>query len=121
VTGPYFVTGGGSRNPIWNRLRSDMLGRRVRVPVGSEGAAGMAMLAAAGVAAANQPPDGRHASGASASPLAAVATRMLGSSQPIDPDPRRHERLGEGYAEFVGALSARGWLAEPPTDTRAVP
>jgi sugar (pentulose or hexulose) kinase len=118
VTGPYFVTGGGSRNPVWNRLRSDVLGWRVRVPAGSEGAAGMAMLAAAGVAAANLSPGGPRASGASASPLAAVASRMLGSSEPIDPDQRRHDRLGDAYARFVGELSARGWLAEAPAGTR---
>lgn len=118
VTGPYFVTGGGSRNAVWNRLRSDVLGLQVRVPAESEGAAGMAMLAAAGVAAANPSSGGRRAAEASASPLAAVATRMLGSSEPIGPDLRRHDRLGDAYATFVGELAARGWLAGVPMDTR---
>lgn len=117
VTGPYLVTGGGSRNPVWNRLRSDVLGRQVLVPARSEGAAGMAMLAAAGVSDADASRDGRHAPGASASPLAAVATRMLGSSEPIDPDPGRQERLDDAYTRFVGELSARGWLVGAPVGT----
>lgn len=42
------LTGGGSRNRLWNQLRCDVLGVGARIPANAEPALGMAVLAAAG-------------------------------------------------------------------------
>ncbi|GGS14202.1 carbohydrate kinase [Streptomyces aureoverticillatus] len=95
VDGPLTFTGGGARNPYWNRLRADVLGRPVRLPEQAEGAVGMAVLAAT-------------SSGASVRDAADAMVRGLAE---IHPDPARTARWTPVYLRFVDALAARGWLA----------
>ena len=125
VSGPVLFTGGGARNPVWTQLRADVLGRAVQLPGHAEGAAGMAVLAAAGatadadgsgpggIAGTRTGAGGVGASGtgaASVDPLRAAATRMLRPARTIDADVDRHERLMPAYARFVDELLQRGWI-----------
>lgn len=98
-----YVTGGGARNSVWTQLRADTLQRELSVPVQSEGAAGMAMLAAAGHLAR----DGADA----ADPLERVAQRMAPESSLVEPRLNRREPLAEAYAGFIDHLAENGWLA----------
>lgn len=94
VGGPVSFTGGGSRNRWWNQLRCDLLGAEVRIPSSAEPSVGMAVLAA-GVVEGDVP---------------AAAGRMVQTREVLHPDPARHAELAAGYADFVDALTARGWL-----------
>ncbi|MEU6992100.1 FGGY family carbohydrate kinase [Streptomyces sp. NPDC046465] len=94
VDGPLTLTGGGARNPYWNRLRADVLGRPVWVPEQAEGAIGMAVLAATsgGVEVRD------------------AAAAMVRTGQEILPDPVRTARWLPVYLALVDELAARGWL-----------
>ena len=105
IRGPILLTGGGARSDAWNRVRADMLGRSVGLSVHQEGAAGMAVLAAAGHAVAC---DDSLASTA----LDDAAARMTGVRLTIDPRPAGHERLTDYYRALVGDLHDRGWLPD---------
>ena len=109
TSGPVLLTGGGSRNAAWNQLRADTLGHPVSLPAHNEGAAGMAMLAAAGH---------RVAVGelATTRALAAVAERMTGPRTTVDPDPARHDRLMPSYIALVDELHSRGWVPDALAD-----
>ena len=102
VSGPVSFTGGGSRNRWWNQLRCDLLGAQVRIPVSSEPSVGMAVLAA----------------GAVEGDVPAAAARMVATRELLQPDTDRHAELAAGYADFVTALTDRGWL-DTPTAVRA--
>lgn len=102
VTGPVSFTGGGARNAWWNQLRCDLLGTPVRIPASAEPAVGMAVLAA-----------GAHEGG-----VAAAAGRMVRVRAELQPDARRGAGLAAGYADFVTALTDRGWL-DPRTAAHA--
>ncbi len=95
TTGPVSFTGGPTRNSWWNQLRCDLLGRPVQVPTEPHPSTGMAMLAAA--------EEGR---------LAATVDAMVAVGESYEPDLDRGADLAAGYAELVGALRERGWLAE---------
>jgi D-ribulokinase len=94
VSGPVSFTGGGSRNPWWNQLRCDLLGAEVRIPTSAEPAVGMAVLAA----------------GAVEGDVLVAAGRMVRTRELLQPDAGRREALAAGYADFVDALTDRGWL-----------
>lgn len=111
TSGPLLLTGGGARNPRWNQLRADVLGRPVSLPVHSEGAAGMAVLAAAGYAAA-EADTGREGH----DPLPTVAARMVPDPSRIDPDLPRHGRLLGSYRQFLDELARRRWVGPPLLD-----
>lgn len=94
VAGPVSLTGGGARNPWWNRLRCDLLGVRVRVPADAEAALGMAVLAA----------------GAHDGDVPGAAKRLVRLHDTLDPDPHRTAALVPAHHAFVDALAQRGWL-----------
>jgi sugar (pentulose or hexulose) kinase len=96
TTGPVMFSGGGSRNPQWNQLRADVLGRTVRLPEAVEAAVGSAVLAAA-----------------SPGEVGATAERMVRIGGTLVPAGDR-SRLDEGYQRFLAALVKRGWLGEMP-------
>jgi D-ribulokinase len=108
VTGPISFTGGGSRNAWWNQLRCDLLGTTVRIPASAEAAVGMAVLAAGAVGAEEN----------GGADVVAAARRMVRTRAVLDPDPRRGAQLAAGYADFVAALTDRGWL-DPRTAAHA--
>lgn len=99
--GPLTLTGGGTRNPYWNQLRADVLGRPVRLPAQAESALGMAVLAAATT---------------SGSTLADAAAAMVTAAEELRPDPRRTARHLPGYLRFVDELTRRGWLERAVAD-----
>jgi sugar (pentulose or hexulose) kinase len=102
VSGPVSFTGGGSKNPWWNQLRCDLLGAEVRIPSSAEPSFGMAVLAA----------------GTVEGDVPGAAGRMVETRQVLRPDPGRRSELVAGYADFVDALTDRGWL-DPRTAAHA--
>ncbi len=95
VEGPLWAAGGGSRSPLWTRIRATVLGRPLRVADHAETAFGAALLAASGTLH----PD-----------LTASAAAMVRPGRDVEPDAREHAALGASYAAFTAALRERGWL-----------
>jgi sugar (pentulose or hexulose) kinase len=93
VTGSVALTGGATRSPWLNRLRTDVLGREVSLPGSAEAALGMAVLAAA--------PPGR---------LGVTAGAMVTVRERLHPDLDRGRALAPAYRRFVTDLVDRGWL-----------
>lgn len=100
TTGSVALTGGGARNPWWNALRAAMLDRPCVLPAETEGAAGMALLAAAGARAVDQPD--------ALDPLGDVAAALLDPPTPIEPLTIDASRLQDGYDAFRSRI--RPWL-----------
>ena len=96
VAGEVSLTGGATRNPRWSQLRADALGRSVRLPVQSESAFGMALLAAAA---------------ASGEPLVDAARRMSHTDAVLEPRDAMRAHLDEQYERLAAELRRRGWLA----------
>ncbi|MEU1664629.1 FGGY family carbohydrate kinase [Streptomyces sparsogenes] len=96
VEGPLWAAGGGSRSPLWTRVRATALGLPLRVADHAETAFGAALLAASGTLH----PD-----------LAAAATAMVRTGRDIEPDETERAALDESYAAFTAALRERGWIA----------
>ncbi|WP_030823042.1 FGGY-family carbohydrate kinase [Streptomyces hygroscopicus] len=95
VEGPLWAAGGGSRSPLWNRVRATVLGRPLRIADHAETAFGAALLAASGTLH----PD-----------VATSATAMVRTGRDIEPDEAERAALDESYAAFTAALRERGWL-----------
>ncbi|WP_055547940.1 FGGY-family carbohydrate kinase [Streptomyces sp. NBRC 110028] len=95
VEGPLWAAGGGSRSPLWSRIRATVLGRPLRVAEHAETAFGAALLAASGTLH----PD-----------LTASAATMVRPGRDVEPDAREKAALDASYATFTAALRARGWL-----------
>lgn len=98
VEPPIAAAGGGSRSPVWSRLRASVLGVPLAVAANGDTAFGACVLAAAGTLH----PDVTTAVG-----------EMVAVTQQVDPDPAEAGRLEASYVRFVGALSERGWLPAP--------
>ncbi|MFI1801708.1 FGGY-family carbohydrate kinase [Streptomyces sp. NPDC020379] len=94
VDGPLTFTGGATRNPYWNRLRAEVLGRTVRLPVQAESAVGMAVLAATSGGAT----------------LQEAIARMVRLGEEIVPAPARTAHHLPAYLRFIDRLTHRGWL-----------
>lgn len=103
LDGRLLLTGGGARNHAWNQLRADTLQREVHIPVQTEGAAGMAVLAAAGHAAEHNDGD----------PLVNAAARLVGPATAVEPRASRASALLEAYTRFLDQLDDRSWLPAP--------
>ncbi|MGY0058617.1 FGGY-family carbohydrate kinase [Streptomyces sp. LZ34] len=95
VEGPLWAAGGGSRSPLWTRIRATALGMPLRVADHAETAFGAALLAASGTLH----PD-----------LAASAAAMVRTGRDIEPDETERAALDASYAVFTAALRERGWL-----------
>ena len=93
VSGPVSFTGGAARNPWWNQLRADVLGRPVLRPASGQAAVGMAVLAAA------EP-----------GTLADTADAMVTLADTLAPDAGRGAALTAGYRRLVESIADRGWL-----------
>ncbi|MEW2218470.1 FGGY family carbohydrate kinase [Streptomyces sp. NPDC006990] len=94
VTAPLYAAGGGSRSPLWNRIRATVLDLPLQVADRAETAFGAALLAAAGTL---------HAS------LEKAAAAMTGEGRLIEPVPEEKAALDDSYARFTEELAARGW------------
>ena len=96
LDGPLTFTGGATRSPYWTQLRTDILGRPVRLPEHPEPALGMAALAC-------------HA--ATGTPLTDVTDRMVRIRTTVHP--RHTDRYTAPYLRLLDALESRGWLPGP--------
>lgn len=99
LDGELRLTGGGTGSHYWNQLRANVLARPVSIPMYTESALGMAILAAS---------RGRQ--------LASVAERMVRVREHIFPAAEQTHRLALLYVRFVDALEQRGWLAAHVAD-----
>ncbi|NKQ57093.1 carbohydrate kinase [Amycolatopsis sp. K13G38] len=96
VRGPLLAAGGGSKSPLWIKIRATVTGLGLRASPRAETAYGAALLAAAAIT-----PGG----------LAEVSARLPEGGTVVDPDPTETEALEESYQRFVAELRGRGWLA----------
>ncbi|MEA2825908.1 MAG: D-ribulokinase [Actinomycetota bacterium] len=87
------VTGGGSRSPVWNRIRATVLGLPLLAMPGASTAWGACLLAAAG---------SLHPG------LTAMA--MSPPFEVVQPDPDQSDSMDANYDRFRSALADRGWL-----------
>ncbi|MFJ8749195.1 FGGY-family carbohydrate kinase [Streptomyces sp. NPDC102441] len=94
--GPVVLTGGATRNPVWNQLRADVLGRPVSLPRHAQPALGMAVLAAS----ACGDPGG----------LDRAAAAMVRPDRVLEPRASHRSAHDEGYARLLDLLAGRGWL-----------
>ncbi|MEO3762041.1 FGGY family carbohydrate kinase [Streptomyces sp. B5E4] len=115
VTGAVVLTGGATRNPVWNQLRADVLRRPVTLPRNAQPALGMAVLAAAALdgdgssGTGTGDEAGSPAAGGALDRAAAAMVRADRTVEPRDPYRSAHD---EGYVRLVDLLARRGWLPE---------
>ena len=95
MDGALSISGGATRSEALNQIRADVLGRALQLPSVTEGAFGMAMLAAS-----------------SDSSLSDVTRRMVRIDRTIEPR-RAYSQYAEQYRTLVLTLHERDWL--PPT------
>ncbi|MHA4818558.1 FGGY-family carbohydrate kinase [Streptomyces aculeolatus] len=113
ATGAVVLTGGATRNPVWNQLRADVLRRPVTLPRNAQPALGMAVLAAAALDGTGGSNDG----GAGDSPgagaaLDRAAAAMVRADRTVEPRDSYRSAHDEGYVRLVDLLARRGWLPE---------
>lgn len=101
VDGRRIATGGGARNAWWVRMRATLQQHPLTVPSASEGALGMAMLAAASVGG---------------EPLPVVAARMRATATVVEPGDLPAWLL-DAHVATLDRLRDEGWL---PAATRDV-
>lgn len=89
-----YVTGGGSRSPLWLQIRASTLGRPLVRTAINETAMGAALLAAAGVWYGS---------------LTAAGREMVERIDEVGPDARLEAAYEEKYHQFVTALQVRGY------------
>ena len=94
---PIVVTGGGSRSPLWNRIRATVLGVPLLATPDASTARGACILAAAGTLH----PD-----------LASATAAMSASGEPVEPDDAERDALNDSYQRFRTAAGERGWIPD---------
>ena len=87
------VTGGGSRSPVWNRIRATVLGLPLLAMPGASTAWGACMLAAAG----------------SLHP-GLTAMPMSPPFEVVRPDAAESDAMDANYDRFRAAIADRGWI-----------
>lgn len=92
--GMIVLTGGATRNQLWNQLRADVLQRPVTIPRNAQPALGMAILAAS-----------------TATALDTAASAMVHLDRTLEPSPKARDAHDEGYLRLLDELVRRGWLA----------
>lgn len=90
--GRFTISGGAAKSEALNQFRADILQRELHVPRVTEGAFGMAILAAA-----------------SESSITETAERMVHIDRSITPK-RSFGDYADNYAKLVSELQQRGWL-----------
>lgn len=91
--GMVVLTGGATRNEVWNQLRADVLQRPVSLPRNAQPALGMAVLAASTVEG-----------------LEAASAAMVKLDRTVHPRPGPRDAHDEGYLRLLDELVGRGWL-----------
>jgi D-ribulokinase len=98
------LSGGGANNPHWAQLISDILGKPVSIAASTEGATGMAILAAS----ANP----------NSSELDSNAHRMLAGSRTIRPRRAVAARFEEYHQSLRTEWNRRGWTSAAAKRTK---
>jgi sugar (pentulose or hexulose) kinase len=98
MDGRFTISGGASKSDALNQFRADILQRVLHVPAVTEGAFGMAVLAAA-----------------QESTLADAASRMVRIEKTIEPQKGFAPHHGS-YHALINNLHARGWLSSSLAD-----
>ncbi|HZY62283.1 MAG TPA: FGGY family carbohydrate kinase [Edaphobacter sp.] len=94
MNGTFTISGGATKSEALNQIRASILERPLSIPCVTEGAFGMAMLAAA------------HGSS-----IIEVTERMVRIERTIEPE-RRFEDYAWQYTALIAELNARGWLPD---------
>lgn len=95
VAAPLFTAGGGSRSPLWNRIRATVTGLSLRVSESAETGYGAALLAAATLLSGG---------------LSEACRDLPGSTSLVDPEPAELDALTGSYRRFCTELHNRGWI-----------
>jgi sugar (pentulose or hexulose) kinase len=98
TAGSLTISGGATKSEALNALRADMMQRPLGIPAVTEGAMGMAILAAA-----------------SESTIGEVTSRMVRLQRTIDPQ-RDFSLYADKYLRLVHELHQRGWLPQSLLD-----
>ncbi|KPC81854.1 MULTISPECIES: FGGY-family carbohydrate kinase [Streptomyces] len=96
--GTVVLTGGATRNPVWNQLRADVLRRPLSLPLHAQPALGMAVLAASSCGGAGG--------------LDRAAAAIVRPGRVLEPRSVHRSAHQEGYARLLDLLVQRGWLSE---------
>jgi sugar (pentulose or hexulose) kinase len=91
--GAIVLTGGATRNQLWNQLRADVLQRPVTLPRNAQPALGMAVLAAS-----------------TTTDLETVSAAMVQLDRTLEPRTEARDAHDEGYLRLLDELVRRGWL-----------
>lgn len=94
MNGAFTISGGATKSEALNHIRASILERPLAIPCVTEGAFGMAMLAAA-----------------QDSSITEVTGRMVRIERTIEPE-RKFEDYSMQYAILIDELNARGWLGD---------
>ncbi|MEU3272778.1 FGGY family carbohydrate kinase [Saccharomonospora sp. NPDC006951] len=95
VTGPVLAAGGGSRSPLWNRIRATVNGLGIRVSANAETGYGAAVLAAAATTRGGLPE---------------VGARARGTHRLVEPDAAEEATMTASYHRFCTRLHENGWI-----------
>jgi len=90
-----YVAGGGSRSPVWLKVRADILGKRLLKSSMPESAFGAAILAASNTLYTT---------------VAEAGRKMVSIESQIEPDLGMQSHYTEKYDQFVDACRERGYL-----------
>jgi sugar (pentulose or hexulose) kinase len=90
-----YITGGGTRSPLWTRIRASVLGKTLVQPEVTETAFGTALLAAAGCWYGN---------------LSQASAAMVKIRQSVEPEAGLQARYDEKYQAFLAGLCQRGYI-----------
>lgn len=99
LSGAFSISGGAVRNQLWNEIRASVLERTLMVPVVTEAAFGMAVLASSATSSLDE-----------------AASRMVLPPSAVNPTTSFSETYGEAYRKLLRELEQRGWL---PTELAA--
>jgi sugar (pentulose or hexulose) kinase len=95
TAGAVVLTGGATRNPVWNQLRAEVLQRELTLPRNAQPALGMAILAAS-----------------TEGDLASVAKAMVQWDRTVEPTGTFARGHAEGYLRLLEVLVGHGWLPD---------
>jgi sugar (pentulose or hexulose) kinase len=92
---PVITAGGGTRSPVWSKIRATVLGDGVAVAADASTSMGACLLAAAGTIH----PD-----------LTAAGNAMVQPARMIEPDAATRAAMDDGYGRWTEALRRLGRL-----------
>ncbi|MEO6966231.1 MAG: FGGY-family carbohydrate kinase, partial [Acidobacteriaceae bacterium] len=95
IEGKLTFTGGATKSAVWNQIRANVLGREVSIPEVTEGAFGMAVLAASHDCS-----------------LVEATRAMVRTRKAISPMRSLQDAYTERYARLLQELQFRGWISE---------